>query len=71
MNAPDWKQELLSLLSEKDLTRDEILSVAIALHREEKAREMIAFLRENPHPSADEIYRKAGEIAFGKEGSGV
>ena len=67
MNAPDWKKELISLLSETELTRDEILSVAIALHREEKAREMIAFLQNRKDPSADEIYQKAGEIAFGKE----
>ena len=66
MERMEWKKEMIDLLSKEDLTRDEILSVMIALPTYEKAEQMIAFLKEGRELSADDIYQKAGEIAFGK-----
>ncbi len=66
MEHLEWKKEMIELLSKEDLTRDEILSVMIALPTYEKAEKMIAFLKEGKELSADDIYQKAGEIAFGK-----
>ncbi len=66
MDTYDWKKELIELLSKEDLSRDEILSVMIALPKYEKAEKMIAFLKEGRKLSADDIYQKAGEIAYGK-----
>ncbi len=66
MEQFEWKKEMIELLSKEDLTRDEILSVMIALPTYEKAEKMIAFLKEGKKLSADDIYQKAGEIAFGK-----
>ena len=66
MDNYDWKKELIELLSKEDLSRDEILSVMIALPKFEKAEKMIAFLKEGRELSADDIFQKAGEIAYGK-----
>lgn len=66
MEQTDFRKELLSLLSERGLSRDEILSVSLAVAREEQTRALIAFLKETKELSVDEVFQKAGEIAFGK-----
>lgn len=66
MERLEWKKELIDLLSKEELTRDEVLSVMIALPTYEKAEQMISFLKEGKTLSADDIYQKAGEIAYGK-----
>lgn len=66
MEQTDFRKELLTLLSERGLSRDEMLSVSFAVAREEQARALIAFLKEKGELSIDDIFQKAGEIAFGK-----
>ena len=66
MEQTDFRKELLTLLSERGLSRDEMLSVSFAVAREEHARALIAFLKEKEDLRIDDIFQKAGEIAFGK-----
>ena len=66
MEQMDFRKELLSLLSERGLSRDEMLSVSLAVAREEQTKALIAFVKENSDLSIDDIFQKAGEIAFGK-----
>lgn len=66
MEQTDFRKELLTLLSARGLSRDEMLSVSLAVAREEQTKALIAFLKENAEPSVDDIFQKAGEIAFGK-----
>ena len=66
MEQTDFRKELLTLLSELGLSRDEMLSVSFAVAREEQARALIAFLKEKEDLRIDDIFQKAGEIAFGK-----
>ncbi len=60
-----WQKELLEKLSEKGLSREDIYSVMLVLTREEKGREMLLFL-ESEDARGEEIFRKAGEIAYNK-----
>lgn len=62
----DCRKELLELLSAHGLTRDEMLSVAVAVANKEHACRLTDYLRENPSVTVDGIFQKAGEIAFGK-----
>ncbi len=62
----EFQSELLSLLAEKGLPREDIFSVMLVLTKKEKADEMILFLKENQTLSADQICEKAGKIAFGE-----
>lgn len=66
MEQTDFRKELLSLLSERGLSRDEMLSVSLAVAREEQTKTLIAFVKDNADLSIDDIFQKAGEIAFGK-----
>jgi hypothetical protein len=66
MEQTDFRKELLTLLSERGLSRDEMLSVSFAVAREEQAQALIAFLKEKEDLRIDDIFQKAGEIAFGK-----
>ena len=66
MEQTDFRKELLTLLSERGLSRDEMLSVSFAVAREEQAKALIAFLKEKEDLRIDDIFQKAGEIAFGK-----
>ena len=66
MEQTDFRKELLTLLSERGLSRDEMLSVSFAVAREEQALALIAFLKEKEDLRIDDIFQKAGEIAFGK-----
>ena len=66
MEQTDFRKELLTLLSQCGLSRDEMLSVSLAVAREEQAKALISFLKEQGNPSIDDIFQKAGEIAFGK-----
>ena len=61
-----WQNDLVRLLTEKGVSREDIFSVMLVLTKEEKAREMIAFLEEKKELTSDEICQKAGEIAFGQ-----
>lgn len=54
----------MAALAEKGLRREDILSVMLVLTREDKARAMLSFLSENEALSADEIFQKAGSLAF-------
>ena len=64
MELTALQKELMAALSEKGLRREDILSVMLVLTREEKARAMLAFLSEKEALSADEVFQKAGELAF-------
>ena len=66
MEQTDFRKELLVLLSERGLSRDEMLSVSIAMAKADHATALIDFLKEKTDASVDEIFQKAGEIAFGK-----
>ncbi|MBE6712354.1 MAG: hypothetical protein E7580_02405 [Ruminococcaceae bacterium] len=66
MEEKDIRKELLTRLSHFDLSRDEMLSVSLALANPEHTLTMIDFLDERDSLSVDEIFQKAGEIAFGK-----
>ena len=66
MEQTDFRKELLTLLSERGLSRDEMLSVSLAVAREEQTKTLIAFVKDNADLSIDDIFQKAGEIAFGK-----
>ena len=66
MEQTDFRKELLSLLSERGLSHDEMLSVSLAVAREEQTKTLIAFVKDNADLSIDDIFQKAGEIAFGK-----
>lgn len=54
----------MAALAEKGLRREDILSVMLVLTREEKVRAMLSFLSENTVLTVDEIFRKAGSLAF-------
>lgn len=56
----------MTLLAERGLSRDEMLSVSLAVAREEQTQALISFLNETENPGVDDIFQKAGEIAFGK-----
>ena len=64
MELTALQKELMAALSEKGLRREDILSVMLVLTREEKASAMLAFLSEKEALSADEVFQKAGELAF-------
>lgn len=66
MEQMDLRKELLTLLSECELTRDEMLSVSVAVGNPAHAAQLIDFLKNAEKPSVDEIFQRAGEIAFGK-----
>ena len=66
MEQTDFRKELLSLLSERGLSRDEMLSVSLAVAREEHTKALIDYVKENADLCIDDIFQKAGEIAFGK-----
>ncbi len=66
MEHTDFRKELLNLLLQRGLSRDEVLSVSFAVAREEQMKTLIAFLKENENLSIDDIFQKAGQIAFGK-----
>lgn len=59
-----WQNDLIQLLMEKGLPREDIFSVMLVLTKEEKAQKMMAFLRENNALTSDDICKRAGEIAF-------
>lgn len=66
MERMDPRKELLTLLSNYELSRDEMLSVSVAMANPVHTEQMIDFLKKNEKLSVDEIFQKAGEIAFGK-----
>lgn len=66
MDQNDMRKELLNLLSQRGLSRDELLSVSVAVARPEHTLAMISFLKEEKELTVDEVFQKAGEIAFGK-----
>lgn len=66
MEQTDLRKELLTLLSRYELSRGEMLSVSVAMANPGHAASMIEFLTKNENLSVDEIFQKAGEIAFGK-----
>ncbi len=66
MEQQDFRKELLTLLSARGLSRDEMLSVSFAVARQEQAQSLTDFLKENENLTVDEIFQKAGEIAFGQ-----
>ncbi|MBR7164825.1 MAG: hypothetical protein IKD18_00965 [Clostridia bacterium] len=62
----DFRKELLTLLSTRGLSRDEMLSVSLAMAKKEHAESLIHFLKANENLTVDEIFQKAGELAFGQ-----
>ena len=67
MELNAWQKDLLAALLEKGLSREDVYAVMLVLTKEEKGKKMLAFLRETPSPSPDEICEKAGAIAFETE----
>ena len=66
MEQTDFRKELLTLLSQHGLSRDELLSVSLALAKTEHANAMIEVLKKGENLSVDDIFQKAGEIVYGK-----
>ncbi len=66
MDFQSCQKELLTLLKGRDFSRDDILSVMTVLSSQEKVQAMIGFLRSETIISPDDLFRKAGEVAFGK-----
>jgi len=64
MAFSSWQKDLIQLLAEKGLPREDIFSVMLVLTKEEKGKKMTAFLQENETLTPDDICKKAGEIAF-------
>ncbi len=64
MELKPWQKNLSEALVEAGLSREDILPVMLVLTKEEKGIAMLDFLRSAQNLSADEICRKAGEIAF-------
>ncbi len=64
MDFTDWQEELLALLAQRGLPREEVFPVMLVLTKEEKGRKMIAFLKERAALTPDEIREAAGKIAF-------
>lgn len=64
MDFTDWQEELLTLLAQRGLPREEVFPVMLVLTKEEKGRKMIAFLKERAALTPDEIREAAGKIAF-------
>ena len=67
MEFVEWQEELMRVLVEKGLPREDLFSVMLVLTKEEKGRKMLAFLQESGALTPDEIREKAGKIAFEKE----
>ncbi len=66
MEFSPWQKELLALLTQKGVSREDVYSVMLVLTKEEKGRKMLSFLKEKENQTPDEICRKAGSIAFGE-----
>lgn len=64
MAFTQWQNDLVQLLVEKGLPREDIFSVMLVLTKEEKGAKMLAYLKETDKPSPDDICKRAGEIAF-------
>ncbi len=64
MAFSSWQNDLIQLLMEKGLPREDIFSVMLVLTKEEKAQKMMTFLKENNALTPDDICKRAGEIAF-------
>ena len=66
MDFQTCQKELLTCLQEKGFARNDILSVMTVLSSQEKLEAMMEFLRGEESVSPDDLFRKAGELAFGK-----
>jgi hypothetical protein len=66
MDFQTCQKELLALLTERAFSRNDILSVMTVLSSREKVEAMIGFLRSEKEISPDDLFRKAGELAFGE-----
>ena len=62
MEFSTWQKELLVLLCEKGISREDVYSV---LSRQELGEKMISWLKENPAADPEAIFQKAGTLAFG------
>ena len=69
MELTEWQKELMEALQKVGLSREDILSVMLVLTREEKGRELLAFLSQKENPTPDEVCERAGQIAFGNTGT--
>ncbi|MBR4288972.1 MAG: hypothetical protein IKT50_06010, partial [Clostridia bacterium] len=59
-----WQNDLIQLLMDKGLPREDIFSVMLVLTKEEKGQKMMSFLKESETLTPDDICKRAGEIAF-------
>lgn len=63
----ELREQLMTLLrARQDLTHSDLLSLSVAISGQTRTEAMIAFLENNPDATVDEVFQKAGEIAFGK-----
>lgn len=63
----ELREQLMTLLrARQDLTHSDLLSLSVAISGQTRTEAMIAFLEKNPDATVDEVFQKAGEIAFGK-----
>lgn len=67
MELNETQKELVAQLVRHKLSQTDVFSVMLVLTKEEKAKEMLSFLKEKEDFTPDEIFQKAGEIAYGKE----
>ena len=65
MEILTWQKELLRLLCEKGISREDVYSVMLVLSRRELGEEMISWLKENPTVDPEAIFQKAGTLGFG------
>ncbi|MBR7165779.1 MAG: hypothetical protein IKD18_05815 [Clostridia bacterium] len=65
MEFSTWQKELLVLLCEKGISREDVYSVMLVLSRQELGEKMISWLKENPAADPEAIFQKAGTLAFG------
>lgn len=64
MAFSSWQNDLIQLLMEKGLPREDIFSVMLVLTKEDKGQKMMSFLKESEMLTPDDICKRAGEIAF-------
>ena len=64
MEWQEFQSELVRLLQAAGVSKEDIFSIMLVLTKEEKANEMIAYLRTHTDLTPDDVRREAGRIAF-------
>ena len=64
MELNEIQKELVAVLTEKGLSREDLFSVMLMLTKEEKARDFLLKVKEKEKWDAEELRRLCAEIAF-------